>query len=166
MLRFLAGMMTAAVASLRGDADGAVAAITALSFDEVPTVMTEFETRHLVNMLGMAGRADEAVIAAAPLLDSASPYVRTVPDHARWLAGDPSAFVGGRLTVDPGAGTNERYLLYHATYGTAVAASFGDGATVEALRPMIEKFATGNLDARDRGDDRLRHGGSPDRRTR
>ncbi|HET9548413.1 MAG TPA: BTAD domain-containing putative transcriptional regulator [Desertimonas sp.] len=149
MLRFLAGMMTAAVASLRGDADGAVAAITALSFDEVPTVMTEFETRHLVNMLGMAGRADEAVIAAAPLLDSASPYVRTVPDHARWLAGDPSAFVGGRLTVDPGAGTNERYLLYHATYGTAVAASFGDGATVEALRPTIEKFSTGNIDARD-----------------
>ena len=150
ILRFLAGMVTAAVASLRGDADGAVAAITALSFDEIPGVMTEFETRHLVNMLGMAGRADEAVAAAIPLLDSPSPYVRRIPAHARWLAGDPSAFAGGRLTVDPGVGTNERYHLYHATYGTAVAASFGDAATVEALRPVIEKFGTGNVDARDR----------------
>ena len=100
--------------------------IAGLPFDEVPAVMTEFETRLHVNMLGMAGRADEAVTAARPLLDSPSPYVRTIPAHARWLAGDPSAFVGGRLTVDPGAGTNERYHLYHATYGTAVAASFGD----------------------------------------
>ena len=149
MLRFLAGMMIAAVASLRGAADEAAAAIDGLPMEGVPAVMTEFETRLHVNMLGMAGRADEAVTAAASLLDSPSPYVRTIPAHARWLAGDPTAFVGGRLAVDPGPGTNERYHLYHATFGTAVAASLGDRNTIEALRPVIEKFAAGAQDARD-----------------
>jgi LuxR family maltose regulon positive regulatory protein len=149
MLRFLAGMMAAAMASLRGAADEAAAAVAGLPMEGVPAVMTEFETRLHVNMLGMAGRADEAVTAAASLLDSPSPYVRTIPAHARWLAGDPTAFVGGGLAVDPGAGTNERYHLYHATFGTAVAASLGDRNTVEALRPVIEKFAAGAQDARD-----------------
>ena len=111
--------------------------------------MTEFEIRMLVNMLGMAGRADEAVTAAMPLLDSASPYIRTIAAHTRWLAGDPSAFAGG-VAVDPGAGTNERYHFYHASHGTAVSASFGDSATVEALRPVIEKVAAGSPDSRDR----------------
>jgi DNA-binding SARP family transcriptional activator len=83
------------------------------------------------------------------LLDSPSPYVRTIPAHARWLAGDPSGFAGGHLDADPGAGTNERYLLYHAAYVTAVAASFGDRATIDDLRPVIEKSAAGSLD-RDR----------------
>ena len=48
--------------------------------------MTELILRLHVNMLGMAGRADEAVVAAAPLLDSPSPYVRTIPSP-RPLAG-------------------------------------------------------------------------------
>jgi LuxR family transcriptional regulator, maltose regulon positive regulatory protein len=149
VLQFLAGMMTAAVASFRGDADGAAAAVAALPFDDLPEVMTEFETRLHVNMLGMAGRADEAVTVATRLLDSPSPYVRTIAAHARWLAGDPTAFAGG-VTVDPGAGTNERYHFYHASHCTAVAASLGDRATVEALRPVIEKVAAGTPDSRDR----------------
>jgi LuxR family transcriptional regulator, maltose regulon positive regulatory protein len=149
LLRFLAGMMIAAVASLRGAADEAAAAIAGLAVQGVPEVMSEFGTRLHVNMLGMAGRADEAVAAAASLLDSPSSYVRTIPAHARWLAGDPTAFVGGRLEVDPGSGTNERYHLYHATFGTAVAASMGDRSTIEELRPVIEKFAAGAKDARD-----------------
>jgi LuxR family transcriptional regulator, maltose regulon positive regulatory protein len=149
MLRVLAGMMTAAVASLRGAAEEAAAAIDGLPVEGVPRVMTEFGTRLRVNMLGMAGRADEAVTAAASLLDSPSPYVRTIPAHARWLSGDPTAFVASRLAVDPGTGTNERYHLYHATFGTAVAASLGDRTTIEELRPVIEKFAAGAKDARD-----------------
>jgi DNA-binding SARP family transcriptional activator len=149
LLRFLAGMMTAALASLRGAADEAATAIVGLPVDGVPAVMTEFGTRLHVNMLGMAGRADEAVTVAASLLESPSPYVRTIPAHARWLAGDPTGFVGDRLAVDPGPGTNERYHLYHATFGTAVAASLGDRDTIEALRPVIEKFAAGAKDARD-----------------
>jgi DNA-binding SARP family transcriptional activator len=111
--------------------------------------MIELIVRLHVNMLGFAGRADEAVNVAEPLLDSPSPYVRTIPAHARWLAGDPSGFTGGHFDADPGADTNERYLLYHAAYVTAVAAAFGNRATIDDLRPVIEKFAAGSLD-RDR----------------
>lgn len=150
ILRFLSVGMTAAVASLQGDADAAADTLAGLDFDEIPAAITELELRLFVNMLGFAGRADEAVVAAQPLLDSPSAYVRTIPAHARWLAGDPSGFAGGRLGADPGVGTNQRYHLYHATYGTAVAGSFGDAGTIEELRPVIEKFAAGHVDSRDR----------------
>ena len=149
VLLFLPGAMDAATASLRGDAATAIDAIEALSFTEVPASMTELIVRLHANMLAFSGRADEAVIAAEPLLTSPSPYVRTIPTHMRWLAGDPSGFAGGRFAADPGAGTNERYLLYHAAYVTAVAASFGDREMIDELRPVIEKVAAGSLD-RDR----------------
>jgi LuxR family maltose regulon positive regulatory protein len=150
ILQFLHGAMTAAMTSLRGDVKGALTAVTGMSFDEVPSAMTELVIRLHAYMLSLDGRADEAVGVAAALLDSPSPYVRTIPSHARWLAGDPSAFAGGHFDTDPGPGTNERYHFYHATYGTAVAASFGDRDTIEQLRPVIEKFATGLVDSRDR----------------
>jgi DNA-binding SARP family transcriptional activator len=149
ILRFLAGAMTAALTSLRGDVQGAIDAVTGLSFDEVPPAITELVVRLHVYMLSLDGRADEAVAAAAPLVDSPSPYVRTIPAQARWLAGDATAFPGGRFNVDPGPGTNERYHFYHAIYGTAVAASCGDLATIEELRTVVEKFAAGRVDSRD-----------------
>jgi DNA-binding SARP family transcriptional activator len=149
VLRFLPGAMEAAVASLRGDVAGAIEAIGGLSFADVPASLTEVITRLHVNMLAFAGRADEAVTAAEPLLTSPSPYVRTIPAHVRWLAGDPSGFAGGRFSADPGAGTNARYLLYHAAYVTAIAASFGDREMLDELRPVIEKCAAASFD-RDR----------------
>ncbi len=79
VLLFLPGAMRAAVSSFRGDVDDAIAAVAGLSFEQVPAAMTEVILRLYVNMLAFAGRADEAVIAAEPLLSSPSPYVRTIP---------------------------------------------------------------------------------------
>ena len=149
-LRFLAAALSAAVASLRGDVDAALAAVDGLSYDEVPAPITELVTRLHNAVLWLSGRADEAVAISAPLADSSSAYVRTIPNHARWLAGDASAFTAGHLDAVPEPGTNERYHFYHAAYVTAVAASFGDVSTIERLRPIVDKFAAGTLDSRDR----------------
>ena len=53
-----------------------------------------------------------------------------------------------RSTPDVPPGTNDRYRLYHASYGMAVAASFGDRDTVAAVRPVLESASA--LDVRDR----------------
>jgi DNA-binding SARP family transcriptional activator len=149
VLSFLHGAMTAAVTSMRGEVDATLEAIGSLAFDDVPRTMGELLVRMRVFMLSLAGRADDAVAASAGLLDSPSPFVRTIPAAVRWLSGDPTAYPGGRFDSDPGPGTNERYHLYHAVYGSAVAASFGDTAVLDELRPVIEKAATMTVDARD-----------------
>jgi len=148
--RFLAGLCTVALASLRGEVDAALAAIGALSFDHVPTPITEFAVRLHTAKLCLAGRADEAVAVSAALADSPSAYVRTVPPYIRWIAGDASVYTAGSLDTDPAPGTNARWRLYHSTWMTMVAASLGDSAAVTKVRPTIEALAAGEPDSRDR----------------
>ena len=64
-----------------------MAAIEAMSFGDGPPPISELVVRLHANMLSLCGRADEAVSITAPLLDSPSPYVRTVHAKVRWLAG-------------------------------------------------------------------------------
>jgi DNA-binding SARP family transcriptional activator len=147
VLRFLRGAMRATTASLEGDPETAVAAIEAMSFGDGPPPISELVVRLHANMLSLCGRADEAVSITAPLLDSPSPYVRTVHAKVRWLAGDPGGFPGGRFDVDLPPGTNERYHLYHALSGMAVATSFGNCNDIEALSSIVERAAI--IDVRD-----------------
>lgn len=142
--------MRAAIASLVGDPAAAAAALAPLDQRCLPSGFSELVVRLHANMLAFDGRADEAVVVAAPLTRAPSAYVRTIPCHLRWLAGDPSGFAAGWPGGDPGDDTNERYLVYHATYGTSVAASFGDLDALDELRPVIEKFASSASDGRER----------------
>ena len=143
------GRSRATTASLEGDPPAAVAAIEAISLgDGVRRRSPSSCVRLHANMLCLCGRADEAVPIAAPMLDSPSAYVRTLHPKVRWLAGDPAGFPGGHFDVDVPPGTNERYRLYHALYGMAVATSFGDRPTIEALeRAWSSESAT--IDVRD-----------------
>ena len=148
ILRFLRGAMRATRASLEGDPQAAVAAIEAISFGgSGPTPINELVVRLHANMLCLCGRADEAVEIAAPMLDSPSPYVRTLHPKVRWLAGDPGGCPGGHFDVDVPPGTNERYVLFHALYGIAIATSFGDSEAIEAASELVERSAT--VDVRD-----------------
>ena len=154
--------MRATTASLEGDAEAAVAAIEAMSFGDGPSPINELVVRLHANMLCLCGRADEAVPIAAPMLDSPSPYVRTLHPKVRWLAGDPGGFPGGRFDVDVPPGTNERYHLYHAFYGMAVATSFGNRDAVDA--PGRDRREVGDHRRARRDDARLRQGAAPRRR--
>ena len=127
VLLFLAGTMTAAVASLRGDADDATAAVAGLSFERGAggddRVRSSASTSTCSAWPGVPTRR------SSPPRRCSTRRARTCERSRATFAGWPvirPAFAGGRFTADPGAGTNERYLLYHAAYGTAVAASFGD----------------------------------------
>ena len=147
VLRFLRGAMKATTASLEGDPDAAVAAIEAMSLGDGPAPINQLVVRLHANMLCLSGRADEAVPITAPLLDSSSPYVRTVPAKVRWSAGDPGGFPGGHFDVDVPPGTNERYRLCHAMYGMAVAASFGRRDAIEEVGALVESSTI--IDVRD-----------------
>ena len=59
----------------------------------------------------------------------------------------PAGFPGGHFDVEVPPGTNERYHLYHAIYGMAVATSFGNRPAIEALGALVERSAT--IDVRD-----------------
>ena len=147
VLRFLRGAMRATTASLEGDPHASVEAIEAISMGDGSAPISELVVRLHANMLCLCGRADEAVPVAAPMLDSPSPYVRTLHPKVRWLAGDPGGFPGGHFDVEVPPGTNERYHLYHALYGMAVTTSFGNRPAIEALSALVERAAT--IDVRD-----------------
>ena len=164
LLRFLRGAMRAMTASLEGDAVAAVAAIEAMSIGDAPAPINQLVVRLHANMLGLCGRADEAVSVAALLLDSPSPYARTLHAKARWLAGDPTGYPGGQFEAAVPPGTNERYQLHHAMSGMAVATSFGNRKLIDELSSILERWAT---DRRPRRHDaRLRQGCTPRRRPR
>jgi LuxR family transcriptional regulator, maltose regulon positive regulatory protein len=148
VLRFLRGAVRATTSSLEGDPQAAVAAIEAISFGAGgPAPINELVVRLHANMLCLCGRADEAVEIAAPMLDSPSPYVRTLHPKVRWLAGDPGGCPGGHFDVTVPPGTNERYHLFHALYGIAIATSFGDSEAIEAASELVERSAA--IDVRD-----------------
>ena len=157
VLRFLRGAMRATTASLEGDPHAAVAAIEAMSLGDGPAPINELVVRLHANMLCLCGRADEAVPIAAPMLDSPSPYVRTLHPKVRWLAGDPGGFPGGHFDVDVPPGTNERYHLYHAIYGMAVATSFGNRDADRGARARLVERVGDDRRPR-RHDARLRPG--------
>jgi LuxR family transcriptional regulator, maltose regulon positive regulatory protein len=147
VLRFLRGAMRAMTASLEGDADAAVAAIEAMSIGDVPAPINQLVVRLHANMLGLCGRAEDAVSVSAVLLDSPSTYARTLHAKARWLAGDPTGYPGGQFEAAVPPGTNERYQLHHAMSGMAVATSFGNRTLIEELSSILERCSM--IDVRD-----------------
>jgi LuxR family transcriptional regulator, maltose regulon positive regulatory protein len=147
VLRSLRGAMRAMTASLEGDALAAVAAIEAMSMGDAPAPINQLVVRLLANMLGLCGRAEEAVSVSAVLLDSPSPYTRTLHAKARWLAGDPTGYPGGQFEAAVPPGTNGRYQLHHAMSGMAVATSFGNGKLIEELSSILDRWA--RTDVRD-----------------
>lgn len=150
-LRFLAGALPVGLASLLGEIDVALTALSALTYDDVPAVMTELVTRLHVTMLCLSGQAHAALAIAAPLAGAEAQYMRTIPAHVRWLDGDPAGFAGAPLSLDPGTETNDRYRFLHAAHVTLVAASLGDLVAIEEFRTVIEKRAAGSIeDSRDR----------------
>ena len=134
-------------ASLEGDAFAAVAAIEAMSMGDAPAPINQLVVRLLANMLGLCGRADDAVSVSAVLLDSPSPYARTLHAKARWLAGDPTGYPGGQFEAAVPPGTNGRYQLHHAMSGMAVATSFGNDKLIEELSSILDRWA--RTDVRD-----------------
>ena len=132
-LRFLRAAMRATKASLEGDARGRGG-----HRDDRPLAAGH---RRSTNSCS-ASTPTCCACAAGQRRQSKSPPRRSThrartcahcTPKVRWLAGDPGGFPGGQFDVEVPPGTNERYHLYHAYYGMAVATSFGRSDLVEGL---------------------------------
>jgi DNA-binding SARP family transcriptional activator len=148
-LQFFVAAVDAAQASLAGDVDGTLRTIEAMSFDGVPPLVPEIINRLHATMLVLAGRAEEAIPIAEPLSESPHAYVRAVPAMTRWLAGDPSEYLAVPLSLEPLLDDNQLYRFVSVAHCAGVAASLGDRALAEAVRPDIEATIGQPLDARD-----------------
>ena len=138
LLRFLVDAVDAALASLVGDVAGALRTIETMSFEQVPQLVRELVTRLHVTMLGLAGRADEAVPIASSLLESPHTYVRSLPQVIRWLAGDPSDYLSAPPVVALASDANHRDRFVRAAHGMVVAASLGDINLAKTMRRELE----------------------------
>jgi DNA-binding SARP family transcriptional activator len=148
-LQFFVDAVDAAEASLAGDVERCLQTIEAMSFDQVPLLVIELITRLHSTMLVLAGRAEEAVAIARPLVDSPHAYVRSVPSMVRWLAGDPADYLATPLSMEPLLVDNNLYRFVSAGHGAGVAASLGDHALAEVVRREFEPGRGRELDARD-----------------
>ena len=149
LLRFLVDAVDAALASLVGDVAGALRTIETMSFEQVPQLVRELVTRLHVTMLGLAGRADEAVPIASSLLESPHTYVRSLPQVIRWLAGDPSEYLSAPPVVALASDANHRDRFVRAAHGMVVAASLGDINLAKLMRRELERTIGDITDARD-----------------
>jgi LuxR family maltose regulon positive regulatory protein len=148
-LQFCVDGVEAAEASLAGDVERSLRVIEAMSLDQVPPLVREIVIRLHATMLILAGRAEEAIPVARPLFESPHSYVRSVPSQLRWLAGDPSEYLAVPLSLEPLLDDNRLYRFVAAAHCAGVAASLGDRALADAVRPDFEGTVDQPLGARD-----------------
>ena len=92
--RQLGAVVTASLAELHGDLDGALAALRGLDAADAPVTATEATDRLHAHLLLLAGEADEAAaLAEATLAGSPHMHVRRMPPFACWLAGRPESLL-------------------------------------------------------------------------
>jgi LuxR family maltose regulon positive regulatory protein len=149
ILRFFVSAMDAAAASLRGDPLRALAVLDAMPLDEVPGAVQEIVIRLRVAMLGLAGRADEAVALSGDLAESPHPYVRTMPDTLRWTAGDPNGYLSARPSIAALEHLTERDRFMHTTHCMAVAGSLGDVRLANTMDRELRRCPGNPADPRD-----------------
>ena len=148
-LRFFVDGVDAALASLAGDVEGSLRTIEKMSFEGVPQIVREIIVRLHSTMLVLAGRAEEAVSVAGPLLDSPHAYVRSVPAMVRWLAGDPRDYLANPPAEAPAPDDSYLYRFVASSHAAGVASSLGDHATAGRVRPEFEAALGTRLDARE-----------------
>jgi LuxR family maltose regulon positive regulatory protein len=149
ILRFFVSAVDAAAASLEGDPVRALAVLDEMSLDEVPGSVQEIVIRLRAAMLGLAGRADEAVALSGDLAGSAHPYVRAMPDMLRWTAGDPNGYLSARPSVPAFDHFTERDRFMHCTHCMAVAGSLGDDRLADAMGRELDRGPGNPADPRD-----------------
>jgi LuxR family transcriptional regulator, maltose regulon positive regulatory protein len=154
VLRAVSVLVTATLAELNGNLDGALEALGRLpppgTLARHP--VQEPAARLQVYMLVLAGRAQEAVpIAETVLRASPSPHVRTTPPFVRWSAGDPSGLAELRAAAGAAPEINARDKFYYATLSCYVRASVGDTGTLHVLAGLLKNIYVNQADARDTG---------------
>ena len=152
VLRAVSVLVTATLAELNGNLDGALEALSRLpppgTLARHP--VQEPAARLQVYMLVLAGRAAEAVpIAEAVLRTSPSPHVRTTPPFVRWSAGDPSDLAELRAAAGAAPEINARDKFYYATLSCYVRSSVGDTGTLHVLAGLLKNIYVNQADARD-----------------
>lgn len=147
-LRFLIGSVDAALASMRGDIDEALAIIDTLPVDSVPPQSTRLTTRLRSMLLMLSGRADEAVDDAARLIDVGDELAADLLSFLRWQAGQPDDFLSRPLEFDPSkiAGCTDR--LVYAAEIVAIAAGLGKRDVLDQATAWLSGAAVEDLDAR------------------
>ena len=148
LLQFFVDGIDAAYASLAGDVEGALRTIEAMSFDRVPPLVLELVTRLHATMLMLAGRADAALAIGGTLFESPHAFVRTVPSMLRWAAADPSGYLAAPPSMEP-LPDDHLYRFIRTTHCAVVAASLGDRALADSVRPEIEATTGETLNVRD-----------------
>ena len=147
-LQFFVDAVDAAYASLSGDVERSLRTIEAMSFDQVPPPVREIVIRLHATILVLAGRAEEAIPIGRSLLESPHAYVRSIPSMLRWLAGDPSDYLALPLSVEPPLG-DHLFRFVAVAHCAGVAASLGDRALADLVRPEVDATIGQPLDARD-----------------
>jgi DNA-binding SARP family transcriptional activator len=152
VLRAVTELVTATMAELNGDLDGALEALSRLPAPGTlaSDPIREPAARLQVYMLVLAGRADEAVpIADAVLRTAANAHVRTTPPFVRWSAGDPSELTELRTAPGIAPETNARDKFYYAALSCYVRASVGDAGALHVLAGLLKNVAVNQADPRD-----------------
>jgi DNA-binding SARP family transcriptional activator len=152
VLRAVSELVTATMAELNGDLDGALEALGRLPAPGTlaSDPIREPAARLHVYMLVLAGRADEAVpIADSVLRTAANAHVRTTPPFVRWSAGDPSELTELRTAPGIAPETNARDKFYYAALSCYVRASVGDSGALHVLAGLLKNIAINKADPRD-----------------
>ena len=152
VLRAVSELVTATMAELNGDLDGALEALSRLPAPGTlaSDPIREPSARLQVYMLVLAGRAEEAVpIADAVLRTAANAHVRTTPPFVRWSAGDPSELTELRAAPGIAPETNARDKFYYAALSCYVRASVGDTGALHVLAGLMKNIAVNRADPRD-----------------
>jgi DNA-binding SARP family transcriptional activator len=152
-LRLLLAGVRGAIFELMGDLGEALATVEALAPEDVAGQPGKIVVRFHVYLLLLAGRADEAAVAARILEAEPYAHVRRMPQFARWMAGDPADFLPDATASDrpahlPEADANDRYRFNFLAFAAVVAASLGDHAALRHLSGQLEQSGLG-ADTRD-----------------
>ena len=143
VLQSLVAGVEAAMLELAGDVPGALAVLDRLVLAGGSLGLPYAVRRLRWHLLLLAGRADEAALAAD------GPVLRAV---AGWLAGDPATFdhlVGTPRAEPIGPGSGARDVLTEATFAAVLAASVGDIGRVAAACRVVDATPLDLADTRD-----------------
>jgi DNA-binding SARP family transcriptional activator len=149
-LHVVSQLVAATLAEMNGELGVALDAIAMLPSPEVNYPMKEVAARLHVYLLGLAGRADEAIpIAEAVLRPSKQAHLRNVAPFVRWSAGDASEIDSFREPVSPVPDANARDLFFSAVFTTHIHASMGDAARLQDLADQLDAMPLNRTDVRD-----------------